>query len=59
MKSLATRKDLPEKLVINNTTIVEKQEIAENLNKIFTNIGPKLVCKIPNEERDFEKYLVN
>ena len=26
------RKDLPEKLVTNNTTVVEKQEIAENLN---------------------------
>ena len=30
------RKDLPGKLVINNTTVVEKQEIAENLNKYFT-----------------------
>ena len=28
-------------LVINNTTVVEKEEIAENLNKYFTNIGPK------------------
>ena len=35
------RKDLTEKLVINNTTVVEKEEIAENLNKYFTNIGPK------------------
>ena len=34
------QKDLPEKLVINNTTVVEKQELAENLNKHFTNIGP-------------------
>ena len=43
------RKELPEKLVINNTTNVEKQEIAEYLNKYFTNIGPNLASKIPNK----------
>ena len=53
------RKDLPEKLVINNTTVVEKQEIAENLNKYFTNISPNLASKIPNEQEGFEKYLAN
>ena len=26
------RKDFPEKLIINNTTVIEKQEIAHNLN---------------------------
>ena len=40
------RKDLPEKIVINITTVVEKQEIAENLNKYFTNISPNLASKI-------------
>ena len=35
------RKDLPGKLVIYNTTVVEKQEIAENLNQYFTNIVPQ------------------
>ena len=53
------RKDLPEKLVINNTTVVEKQEIAENLNKYFTNIGPNRAFEIPNEQGGFEKYLAN
>ena len=53
------RKDLTEKLVINNTTVVEKEEIAENLSKYFTNIGPDLTSKIPNEQAGFEKYLAS
>ena len=52
-------KDLPEKLVINNATVVEKQEIVENLNKYFTNTGTKLASKITNKQGCFEKYLVN
>ena len=52
-------KDLSEKLVINNTTVAEKQEVSENLNKYFTNIGPNLASIIPKEQRGFEKYLVN
>ena len=51
--------DLPEKLVINNTTAVEKQEIAENFNNYFTDIYPNLASKIPNEQEGFEKYLPN
>ena len=43
-------KDLPEKLVINNTTVIEKQEIAENFNKYFINIDLNLASKIPNEQ---------
>ena len=53
------QKDLPEKLVINNTALVEKQEIAENINNYFTNIDPNLTSKIPNEQGGFEKYLAN
>ena len=52
------RKDLSEKFVINNTTVVEKQEIAEHFNKYFTNICLNLSSKIPNE-KGYEKYLVN
>ena len=44
---------------MDNTTAVEKQEIAENLNKYFTNIGPSLTSKIPNKQGGFEKYLPN
>ena len=44
------QKDLPEKLVINNTTVIEKQEIAENFNKYFINIDLNLASKIPNEQ---------
>ena len=53
------RKDLSEKFLINNTAVAEKQEIAENFNKFFKNIGPKLVFKILNEKGGFEKYLPN
>ena len=53
------RKNLPEKLVINNTTVIEKQEVAKNLNKYFANIGPNLASNIPNEQEGFEKYLAN
>ena len=53
------RKDLPKKFVINNTALVEKQEIAENINNYFTNIDPNLTSKIPNEQGGFEKYLAN
>ena len=52
-------KDLPGKLVINNTAVVEKKEIAENLNKYFKSIGLNLASKIPSEQGSFEKYLAN
>ena len=47
------QKYLPEKLFINNTIVVRKQEIAENLNKYFTNISPSLASKIPNKQEGF------
>ena len=49
------QKYLPEKLFINNTIVVRKQEIAENLNKYFTNISPSLASKIPNKQEGFGK----
>ena len=51
------RKDLPEKLVINNTTVVEKLEIAENLNKYFTTIGPNLAYKIATTNKEVLKNI--
>ena len=48
------RKDLPEKLVINNTTVVE---IAENLNKYFTTIGPNLAYKIATTNKEVLKNI--
>ena len=44
-------------MVINNATDVEEQEIAENLTKYFTNMGPNLVFKIPNKQGSLTKYL--
>ena len=51
------RKDLPEKLVINNTTVVEKLEIAENLNKYFTTIGSNLAYKIATTNKEVLKNI--
>ena len=44
------RKYLLEKLVINNTTAVEKQDIAENLGRCFTSTDINLKSEIPNKE---------
>ena len=49
------QKYLPEKLFINNIIVVRKQEVAENLNKYFTNIIPSLASKIPNKQGGFGK----
>ena len=51
------RKDLPEKLVTNNTTVVEKLEIAENLNKYFTTIGPNLAYEIATTNKEVLKNI--
>ena len=51
------RKYLPEKLVTNNTTVVEKLEIAENLNKYFTTIGPNLAYKIATTNKEVLKNI--
>ena len=40
MKLLATRK-INGEISHKDTTVVEKQKITENLNKYFTNIGPR------------------
>ena len=53
------QKDIPEKIVINNATVRETQEIAKNLNKYFTNISPNLAFKTPNEQGGFENFLAN
>ena len=53
------QKDLPEKLIINNNTVVQNQEIAENLNTYFTNIDPNFTSKTPKEHGGFEKYFAN
>ena len=54
MKSLATWKisgKISQKsyIIINNTTVGEKEEIDKNLNKYFTNNGQDIASEIPNE----------
>ena len=59
------RKDLQEILVTSYTSVVDKQEIAENLNKYFSQkhwcqLAPTdVVSKTINEEESSEKYFEN
>ena len=45
--------------VINNATVAQKQEIVENLDKFFTNVGPILASKMHNEQGGSQKYLTD
>ena len=47
----------PQKVVIDKTEIVSEIEIANEFNNFFTNIGPKLVQKIPQPVKLFESYI--
>ena len=47
----------PQKTVIDKTEIVGETEIANEFNDVFTNIGPKLVQKIPQPLKLFESYM--
>ena len=47
----------PNKLVINNKDISEPKDIAEQFNKFFTNIGPKLASNIPEATKPFQSFL--
>ena len=50
------QEDLPEKLVINNTTFIEKQEIAENLNKYLQVLAPNSHLKYLTNKEAFKKF---
>ena len=46
----------PGKILINEHDISGKEEIANEFNTFFTNIGPELAKKVPNASRPFESY---
>ena len=48
---------LPTKLVINKSDVTSEIGIANEFNKLFTNIGPELAEKIPTASRTFESFL--
>ena len=44
-------------LTINNESVIDKQEIANNFNEYFSNIGAKLADKIPETVKPPESYM--
>ena len=47
----------PKRLVVNDLTFFDKEIIAENFNKFFCEIGPKLASKIRHLLISFEHFL--
>ena len=47
----------PKRLVVNDLAFFDKETIAENFNKFFCEIGPKLESKIPHLLISFEHFL--
>ena len=56
-KAKINQTNLPKQLVINNKKITDKTEIANNFNKFFANVGPKLAEKISDVNKKFESYI--
>ena len=44
-------------MVVNDLEFFDKKAIAENFNKLFSEIGPKLASKIPHSLISFEQFL--
>ena len=42
---------LPQEIIVDKSIIQNPQDIAEEFNKYFTSVGPKLARKIPNTEK--------
>lgn len=49
--------DLPDNFMKDGNVITEPNEIANNLNEYFVNVGPKLADKIPPSSVNFSSYL--
>ena len=55
-----TRNNLPDYFKINNSNVTDTQEIANEFNKFFIEIGPKLASKISEiQNNTFRPYLNN
>ena len=48
---------LPTKITVNKTDIFDTKKIADEFNKLFTNIGTDLANKIPNASKQFDFYI--
>ena len=50
---------LPREIKVDKTIIQNPQEIAKELNKCFTHVGPTLAGKIPDTEKSFQGFLTS
>ena len=56
-KSGIGKSSFPQKIAMDKTEIVGKTKIANEFNKFFINVGPKLAQKIPQPlKRNMSKY---
>ena len=51
------RNVLPKELIINKQNFVQKNDIADQLNKYFVEVGPELAKNIPPSNTSFHEYL--
>ena len=58
-KAKINKSSLPPKIVSDKTEILDETNIANEFNNFFTNIGLKLVKKIPQLSLHFESYMKN
>ena len=47
---------LPRRIIVNDIEITEKNKIAEQFNKYFVNVGPKLASSIPRSNIKAESF---
>ena len=53
-----SRKKIPQKFLLGENEVTDKQEIADKFNSFFTNIGPSFSNKIPTHpNKSFRTYL--
>ena len=56
-KGKCNNQNFPKKVIVDNTATTDEPQIAENFNKFFTEIGPKLAKEIETSTIKFEDYL--
>ncbi|XP_065667552.1 uncharacterized protein LOC136087866 [Hydra vulgaris] len=58
-KNNPERNNFPKILKFKDNYVIEKELVAEALNKFFINIGPSLASKIESSQINFDTYLVS
>jgi len=58
-KNNSERNNFPKFLKFKDNYVIEKELVAEALNKFFINIGPSLASKIESSKINFDAYLVS